>query len=398
MTDIIWTNVRVRLGDLKPWVENPRTSSKAQAKRILASFEQFGQVAPIAISPTNEVLDGHQRLSALLTVHGASYEVEARRSSRPLTDDERRALVLALANATGSWNWDSLSGWNTETLTEWGFDKDTLKGWKADVAALGEFIKSEAPPVTDAEVDTDRAAELLEKWGVKLGDLWQIGEHRLICGDCTDAATVARVMGGDCADLGIHDAPYNVNMQRSGSIEGDKQTPEEFRVFCNDWLSNFYSVSKDANIFVCIGFREYPLIAELCRPLWDEKNCIVWSKPTIGMGGLNGGYRYQHELIWFGGKGISDKSLCDVWGFDRDADPMHPTLKPTPLIEKMVKDTDGQIVADFFCGSGTTIVACENLGRKCRAIEISPAYVAVALERMSQAFPGIDIHRIDAGG
>src|SRR5690606_36358240 len=105
---------------LKPWEHNPRHSTRAQTERILKSFERFGQAALICIDPDNNVLDGHQRLSALLAVHGPGYRVDARRSSRPLTDDERRGLVLALANATGSWDWDSLSSWDTGALSEWG--------------------------------------------------------------------------------------------------------------------------------------------------------------------------------------------------------------------------------------------------------------------------------------
>jgi DNA modification methylase len=193
-------------------------------------------------------------------------------------------------------------------------------------------------------------------------------------------------MGGERADCGIHDAPYNVNMQRSGSIAGDKQTAEQFGDFSRAWVRNFAAVcASDCAMFVCIGFREYPLIAGICREIWDEKNCIVWAKPSIGMGGLNGGYRYQHELIWFGGsKPVSNKAMGDVWQFDRDSELLHPTLKPTPLIEKMINDVGASIVADFFAGSGTTIIACENLSRRCRACEISPGYVGVALERYFQ--------------
>jgi hypothetical protein len=159
MGDIVWMNTRVKLGDLKPWQDNPRTSTKAQAKRILRSFEQFGQVAPIAVGPGFEVYDGHQRLSALLTIHGPNFEVEARQSSKMLTDDERRGLVLALANATGSWDWDSLSNWDTSTLSDWGFDKDTLKGWKSDVTALGEFLKSEQAGGADADAANEEIPE-----------------------------------------------------------------------------------------------------------------------------------------------------------------------------------------------------------------------------------------------
>ena len=401
MTDLVWTPVKIRLGQIKPWSLNPRMSSKAQAQRLIKSERDLGQIQTLAVSPMVDgfvdLYDGHQRCSAWLTVKEPSFEVLALQSNRPLTEDERRKVSVTLHTATGSWDWDALSSWSAADLHEWGMDKDLLKEWNNETNNLKEMLNAEQAESVDAEPQTDRAAELLEKWQVKTGDLWQIGEHRLICGDCTDKAVVARVMGNDVADLGIHDAPYNVNMQRSGSIEGDKQTPEEFRAFCGEWLSNFYGVSKDASVFVCIGFREYPLIAELCRPLWDEKNCIVWSKPTIGMGGLNGGYRYKHELIWFGGKGINDKSLCDVWEFDRDADTIHPTLKPLPLIEKMVKDTDGQLVTDFFSGSGTTLVACQNLSRRGRAVEISPAYCAVTLERMSTTFPELEIVRIEDG-
>jgi hypothetical protein len=147
VSDITWTNTRVKLGDLKPWADNPRTSSRAQAKRILRSFEQFGQVAPIAVGPGFEVYDGHQRLSALLTIHGPNFEVEARQSSKMLTDDERRGLVLALANATGSWNWEQLSGWDTADLNEWGFDQETLHGWNMDALNLREMLNGDAEPV-----------------------------------------------------------------------------------------------------------------------------------------------------------------------------------------------------------------------------------------------------------
>lgn len=147
MSDLHWTNITVKLGDLKPWDQNPRTSSKAQAKRILASFEKFGQPLPVCIGPDAELYDGHQRLSALLTIHGRDYEIEARQSSRPLTDDERRALVLALANATGSWNWEQLSGWSTADLHQWGFDQETLRGWNMDALNLREMLNGDAEPI-----------------------------------------------------------------------------------------------------------------------------------------------------------------------------------------------------------------------------------------------------------
>ena len=151
---VTWTNVQVTLGELKPWADNPRLSSKRQAQRLLDSWRQFGQVQTVAIGPANEVYDGHQRLSALLTVHGPSYQVDARRSDRELTDEERRALAIALhAGAVGSWNWDNLANWDAGELQEWGFDSDTLTNWQRDVGALGNLIGSEAPDFQPVGID-----------------------------------------------------------------------------------------------------------------------------------------------------------------------------------------------------------------------------------------------------
>ena len=145
-----WTPCTVKLADLRPWADNPRMSTKKQAQRLLDSWKRFGQVQTIAIGPDNEVYDGHQRLSALLTVHGSEYTVDARRCSRALSDEERRALVVTLhAGAVGSWDWDALSGWDAGELQQWGFDGDTLTNWQKDVTALDAFLESER---TEAEI------------------------------------------------------------------------------------------------------------------------------------------------------------------------------------------------------------------------------------------------------
>lgn len=144
MSDILWTNTTIKLGDLKPWTQNPRQSTKKQARKLLQSWEKFGQVQTIAVDPDGNVLDGHQRLSALLTVYGNGYTVDARQSNRALTEQERKELVITLhAGAVGAWDWDSLSGWDAPDLLEWGFDTDTLSDWKRDVGALGNLLGSE---------------------------------------------------------------------------------------------------------------------------------------------------------------------------------------------------------------------------------------------------------------
>jgi hypothetical protein len=156
MSDITWTNITVKLGDLKPWELNPRQSSKAQAQRILRSFERFGQVEIIAVGPNFEVYDGHQRLSALRTLHGENFEVDARQSSRPLTEQERRELVVSLhAGAVGSWDWDKVSGWSAPELMEWGMNDETLNAWGKDYSNLKDMLQSEQPVPEFKEYDED---------------------------------------------------------------------------------------------------------------------------------------------------------------------------------------------------------------------------------------------------
>jgi hypothetical protein len=152
MTKITWENITVRLGDLKPWAVNPRYSTKAQAERLLQSFKEFGQVQTVAVGPGLEVYDGHQRLSALMTVHGADYVLDARQSNRELSDDERKKLVITLhAGAVGAWDWDTISGWDAPKLIEWGFDAAALREWNSDANNLRELINSELPANGDSE-------------------------------------------------------------------------------------------------------------------------------------------------------------------------------------------------------------------------------------------------------
>ena len=136
-----WSNITVTLSQLKPWSLNPKFSTKVQAKKILESWTKFGQVLAVAIGPEYDVYDGHQRLSALNTLYGSDYVIDARQSNRPLADDERKALIITLhAGATGSWDWNALGSWKAEDLKSWGLDKSALKGWKEDANALNHVF------------------------------------------------------------------------------------------------------------------------------------------------------------------------------------------------------------------------------------------------------------------
>lgn len=388
MGNLVWNPVKIKLGQIRPWSNNPRLSTKAQAERLIQSERELGQVQTIAIGPQEPdgmypLYDGHQRYSSWLTVKGNDYEMTALQSNRPLTEDERRKMSILLHTATGGWNWDTLAGWQTGELKEWGLvNQENIKGWQNDISNTKELLNAEQV-TQDAEPEIDRAAELLEKWQVKTGDLWQIGEHRLICGDCTDAAVVARVMDGGRADIGAHDPPYGIGADKKKAHSSIRDNPAwqdpkwDERTPTKDELNFIMSLSNS----VAFWGGNY-----FANNLPASSAWLVWIKPQAE----SGFSLADLELCWTN-KEFSAR--CKT--VNRRDGSLHPTQKPVDVISWTIEMLGtGQIVLDSYCGSGTTLVACQNLNRRCRAIEISPAYVAVALERMSQAFPGIDIKRI----
>lgn len=393
-----WQNVTVKLSDLQPWEHNPRTMSKRQAQRLLKSWHELGQFQTIAIGPHGEVYDGHQRLNALLAAHGGNYAIEARQCERELSDDERATLTLAANLPAGAWNWDALSAWDADVLKDWGMDAEQLQQWNNDAANLATMLESAQPETGDADADPqiDRAAELNEKWQVKRGDLWRIGEHRLLCGDSTKRDDVEMVMASQRANLCLTDPPYGLgDGKESGKNDysGYEDTRENLQKLAALWLPIARDIS-DAVVFS-------PGVTNAW--VYPEANWIMcW---FYGGGQLRSswGFNCWQPFLCYG----NDPSLAHGHGGRPDAVDMntpaneydldHPCPKPLKLwswfIERLSFDVS-DVLYDPFGGSGTTLVACQNLQRKCRAIEISPNYCAVILERMATAFPGIEIERI----
>ena len=316
---IEWRNIKVKLGWLQPWGHNPRQSTKKQASRILESFNAFGQVQTVAVGPAFDVYDGHQRLSALLTLHGADYEIDARQSSRALTDDERRRLVIALhAGAQGAWDWDALGGWDETLLASAGMDAELLEQMNRDAIALREMLSaSDAANASDADAEPqmDKADELRKKWGVQRGQAWQLGEHRLMCGDSTSAGDVARLMKGEKASLVFTDPPYGVaigaknrllnSVQPSGrnlaDIEDDSLSPDDLKTKLLPAFQNIkrFVMSDDCTVFVTApqGGELSMMMMMMREAGLPVRHVLIWKKnaPTFSMGRLD--YDYQHEPI-----------------------------------------------------------------------------------------------------
>ena len=422
MSELVWTPVRVRIGDLRPWERNPRRIRPAHAKRLLQSWQEFGQAQTIAIGPNGEVYDGHQRLSALLSAYGPDYEVVALQSSRPLTESERERLTLLLhAGTVGEWDWEALADWDPEVLTSV-LDPELVESLSRDVEALTALFSTveepqgvEEEPQEPPEPEPDRAEELLERWGVQPGQVWRIpsargaGEHRIICGDSGDPATVHRLLGGERPTLVFTDPPYGVSIgeknrllnkfQRSRrnltDIEADDLPPDELYARL---LPSFRLVrevmAEDCSVFVTapqggdLGLTMLLLMRDAGLPV---RHILIWVKnaPTFSLGRLD--YDYQHEPILFTwGKRHKryrrGPHTTSVWMVDRPTrSPDHPTMKPVELVENAILNhtDEGDIVYDPFLGSGTTIVAAERQGRLGRGVELEPRYVAVALQRLA---------------
>jgi hypothetical protein len=398
MTDITWTNTRVRLGDLKPWADNPRLSTKAQARRILKSWKKWGQAKPISVDPELVVMDGHQRLSALLTVYGEDYEVDARQYYRTLTMEERQEFVIDIhAAAVGSFDWQVISGWDKAKVESWtdnAFVKDWYKDANNDANNLKEWMRSEAP-TADAEPQTDRAEALKEQWGTATGQLWAMGDNRLLIGDCTIAENVSRLMDGQDINATVTDPPYGMDLDvtASDSGRGDanrvSQRPRNYKPVIGDDKSYdpacLFELWYAPEMFLW-GADYY---AEKI-PNRTDGSWLVWDKRE-GIEGVEFSSS-SFEMCWSKKKHRRDmirQRWAGVLGMESQDTKTrrHPTQKPVEVIQWIIEKytKSGDIVADPYVGSGTTIIGCHNLDRKCFAMEIDPMYGAIILQRFEDA-------------
>lgn len=365
-TRINWTLQQFRLDELTDYYKNPRSLSEKEFKQLKTSLDKFGMIdKPIVNADSaHTIIGGHQR-KHVLEATGVK-EIECWIPDRELSDKEVEELNIRLNKNTGSWDFDTLANeFELDDLLDWGFDKGEL-----DLDLWAE----DAPE--DVEPQIDKAEELREKWKVKPGDLWVLGNHKLICGDCTDKAVVERLLGDDKPSLMVTDPPYGVEYE---SEKGVVTNDDRF-----DW-SDAYNLFSGDVAYVWHGERTSLDVGINLRSCGFEiRSRIVWVKPSLTMG--RGHYHFQHEGAWYAVKTgavshwCGDHKQSTVWNIDRE-NHQHPTVKPIECMERPIKNHESEFVYDPFLGSGTTLIACERLGRKCRAVEISPAYVAVAIQR-----------------
>lgn len=370
---------------LKPDKKNRRKHNERNIGMIVNSLQQVGASRSIVIDEDNNILAGNGTVEAaqlagierMRIVDADGEEIIAVRRTG-LTDEQKRRLAL-YDNRTAE-----IAEWNLEQMLE-----DVNEGLTFDgmfgKAELDELLKDLRPAGDgDAEPQIDKAEELRVKWGVETGQLWKVGEHRLICGDCTDKAVVDKLMQGELCGACVTDSPYGINRE---GIENDD--PEGLSKLFDGCLA--VMPIADGVIINFQSPRLFPVWVDAIRKTGHKFERALWMHKINDVTNAWHQWMLNGEIIiissvgkpeWGEVKAVQD---CYVITHDVKIKIPHTSVKPLPVFQDIVEHTI-DIVYDPFLGSGTTMVACENLKRKCRAIEISPGYVAVALQRMQDAF------------
>ena len=398
-----------KINELKPYENNSRTHDESQIKQICESIKEYGWTNPVLIDEKGMIIAGHGRVEA-----GKKLDIKEVPCIvlSGLTEAQKKAYVIAdnkMALNAG-WN-EELLKTELENLKELDFDLE-LTGFNID--ELDELFKQDEEEQEIVEDDFD--IEPPEEPKAKLGDIYQLGNHRLMCGDSTSEEDVAKLMNGNKADMVFTDPPYGVSASGGRSQTKDKLG---MKAIVNDelrkddltqFLSNFISVMKykdGASIYICYPWATQKEFTEaILENNLKIKNCIIWDKKVFGLNGFKG-YRPQYEMIYFCCKEdfewYGDKAQSNIWQISREIkreeQGNHPTPKPIELIAKALNNSSKQedIILDVFGGSGSTLIACEQLNRKCYMMELDEHYISVIIERYIN-FTGNDVYRINPDG
>ncbi len=379
---------------LIPHARNARTHSEAQIAQIAGSITEFGFINPVLVGDDDVLVAGHGRVLAARKLSLSEVPVIV---LSHLTPTQRRALMI-LDNQIAT-----NSGWNEEMLStelaalrEEEFDLDLL-GF--DDATLDKLL-----PSLLAEGNlSDEAPEPPVNPVTRHGDLWICGEHRVLCGDATILGDVEKLLEGELADMAFTDPPYNVNYANTAK---DKQRGKnrpilndalgnEFGSFLYDACVNLLTVAK-GGIYISMSSSELDVLQKSFRDAGGKwSTFIVWAKNTFTLGRAD--YQRQYEPILYGWKDGTDHYWCgardqgDVWFFDKPVkNDLHPTMKPVALVERAIRNSSKSrdIVLDLFGGSGTTMIASEQTGRRARLVELDPKYVDVIVMRWQKLTGG----------
>lgn len=372
---------KMKLSELNPAPYNPRKISSDALGRLTKSLHELGNLQPITWNAkTGNIVGGHQRLKCYQALGKDEVEVWA----VWLDEAQEKAANIALNKLSGEFDLPSLKD-ILEELDTGEIDLD-ITGFGAD--ELADLMEQTKP-----EVEEDEVPEVPVEAITKPGDLWLLGEHRLLCGDSSKIKDAEKLMGESLADMVLTDPPYGVayvgKTKDALKIENDNLSEQELQKACEEWFNVAFKFSRPGAYWIAT-VPPGPLHGIFFND-WKKRGILrqilVWNKDSMVMG--HSEYHYKHEPILFGWKPgerlkNSDRTKTTVWDFKRPkASREHPTMKPIDMwCYAMSNHTErGNILYEPFCGSGTTIIAAEQLGRKCYGMEISPNYCDVIVRR-----------------
>lgn len=380
----------VAIGDIKPNPNNPRHIKDDKFKKLVASIRDFPQMLelrPIVVDADGMVLGGNMRLRAC---QAAGLKEVPVIYADQLTEDQKREFIIKDNVGFGEWDWDVLANeWDEVVLDAWGLD---VPGFDIDKP-------------TEGLTDPDEVPEVPKEPTTKLGDLWILGDHRLLCGDSTKAEDVEKLMNGEKAAMMVTDPPYNVEYE-GNYIQSGRILTKEQKIWAggiaNDNLANFGDWLK--SVFVTSdSVIDYGAAIYVWHPTgedgkyfwsawlydsWHFQVDLVWNKTSLIISRWD--YKPQHELCMYGWKGknrswIGPNNEPTVWDIPRQQHAsgetrQHPTQKPVECMARCIRNHDGSVY-DPFLGSGTTLIAAEQLDRKCYGMELDPKYCDVIVKR-----------------
>lgn len=389
------------LDRLIPYARNARTHSDEQISKLMGSIKEFGFVNPILVGDDNVIIAGHGRLLAAQKLGMDKAPVIV---AKHLSDIQKRALTLADNRIAED------SGWSEDLLQ---LEIAELESLDFDLDLLG-FSDEEMDNLLDFDGDDDgkgadeNIPEPEENPVSQLGDVWILGNHRVMCGDSTKPEDVDTLMGAELADMCWTDPPYNVDY---GNSAKDKLRKLDRRIMNDNLGDDFYSFLLAAlqnvlnktkgSIYVCMSSSELDRLQKAFRDAGGKwSTFIIWAKNHFTLGRSD--YQRQYEPILYGWKEGNDhfwngaRDQSDVWFVDKPVkNDLHPTMKPIALVERAIKNSSKtlDIVLDLFGGAGSTLIACENTKRQARLMELDPKYVDVIIKRW-QEFCGGEARRL----
>jgi DNA modification methylase len=382
------------LGALIPYARNPRTHSDVQVAQIAASIREFGWTNPVLVDGANGIIAGHGRV---LAARKLGLERVPVIELAHMSETQKRAYVLADNQLALNAGWDeALLRLELADLSDLGFDLGLI-GFGA-----GELERLLAGDGRTGLTEDDAAPALPEQAITRPGDLWIMGEHRLLCGEATVLADVERVLDGRLADMTFTDPPYNVDYGSSAKdrLRGNRRKILNddlgggFEAFLYYACVNILSVTKGA-VYVCMSSSELHTLQSAFTAAGGKwSTFVIWAKHTFTLGRAD--YQRMYEPILYGWRDGHDHYWCgardqgDVWHFDKPArNDLHPTMKPVALVERAIRNSSKSrdIVLDPFGGSGSTLIACQKTGRQARLVELDPRYCDVIVLRW-QEFSG----------